>query len=209
MTKDRAGGRHVEVSRVARELREIHASHEARVRRQRLEFRSEEHQPGGAVHEERLLAEPVAHERECARLRVPERDREHSREALERVAEPPLFHGGEDHLGVRMPAKRVASRRELAAKRPVVVDLPVERDHVPAARRSHRLMARRRHVEDREPTETESHAGVGVVPLTRVVGAAMLERRGHPPERRAESGAPLGARREDARKTAHGRGSPS
>ena len=83
----------------------------------------------------------------------------------------------------------------------IIVELAVEDDDMAAVGRSHGLMAGRRQVEDREAPEAERDAGLGVDELSRVVGPAMGERRGHGlgRPRQASAGAASPAARMPAR----------
>ena len=68
-----------------------------------------------------------------------------------------------------------------------VVDLAVERDHEPPARREHRLVTFGREVEDREAAVAERDLPVVADPDPRVVGPPVHQRRDHPARVRSVS----------------------
>ena len=90
-------------------------------------------EPSGKLRvEQRLLAEPVAHEHEPLARAVPQRDREHPLEVLREV-EAPLLVGVRDQRRVARAADLVALRLELGPQLAEVVELAVEdRDDVAA-----------------------------------------------------------------------------
>jgi hypothetical protein len=91
-----------------------------------------------------------------------------------------------DHLGVGVVGlEGVASCEELLAQRQVVVDLAVEDDLDAAVLVRHRLVRRRREVDDREPPEREPDLATGCDPQARPVGPAVHHRVAHPSERLA------------------------
>ncbi len=51
--------------------------------------------------------------------------------------------------------------QKLLAQRKVVIDLPVENNHIPPARRRHRLVPLCRQFQDRQPGLRQRHAVVG------------------------------------------------
>ena len=111
--------------------------------RDRLQFRTEHECAVEATVVERLYAEPISHQAQCSLADIPEREREHAVERLERPVEAPGFDGRKDHLGVRVtaPAWRQTFQLERASDRRGVVDLTVVRDHVPTRCGVHGLMA--------------------------------------------------------------------
>ena len=131
---------------------------------------------GGIDVVERLHPHAIADEMQPLLLPVPHRDGEHPVEAADRAVETPRIDRREHGLGIRMPAPVDA---QLLAQVAEVVDLAVERADVAPRRRQHRLVPGGREIEDGQPAQSHGHAGGGIDPLTRVVGAAMDERVGH------------------------------
>ena len=146
---DREWRRHVTVLEEERDRVGVHTRPEGRVRPQRLELRPEQQRSARPAVIERLFASPIAHEVHRAALTVPECEREHAVEALHRGADLPLAHRRQQHLRVGAAPKPMTQRRELEPQGAEVVNLPVERDHVTAARRLHGLLPQRGQVQDR------------------------------------------------------------
>src|SRR5207244_2110379 len=114
-------------------------------------------------------------EHEAPARGVPDREREHSAQALrERVT--PLLVRVDEHLRVAVGAEAVARTLELAAQVDVVVDLAVLDDVARAVLVRDRLVAVRE-VDDREPSRSEPDRAVEE--LTGAVRAAMDERGAH------------------------------
>ena len=154
---------------------------------------------------ERLDAERIAGQQEPARLVVPEREREHSAQHPDRVG-PPEREQAQHDRGVAARLERLAGLLEVAPQILEVVDLAVEDDRpvVATGAVSHRLIARRRQVDDREATVAQ-HApdAVGVraaLPDTRAIRTTMRERIGHPLQSRP---VPAVDAPEDARYSTH------
>jgi hypothetical protein len=70
---------------------------------------------------------------------------------------------------------------QLGAQLDMVADLAVVRDDVAPVGRAHWLMTGWRQVDDRQPTMSESDAGLGVNPDPLAIRAAMSEAVGHRP----------------------------
>src|SRR5262249_15012371 len=130
---------------------------EARLQ-QRLDLGRERDSVAGLDDIERLDPEAVTGEHKPPTGSVPHRLRPHAVEALEATGAP-LAVGGERYLGVARAGEAVAARRELVAELHVVVDLAVVHDPVAAVRRTQRLVAAGREVENREAARTEHDAG--------------------------------------------------
>ena len=81
---------------------------------------------------------------------------EHAAEPVQALSAP-VLPGDEEHLGVGLRGERAAERLELDAQLPVVVDLAVEHEDVPAVGRRHRLVATRGEVDDRQAGLAEDH----------------------------------------------------
>ena len=82
----------------------------------------------------------VAREEELALSRVPDRDREHSPQALEGIFAP-VSEGREQHLGVASCAKCPSGGFELSLQGSKIVDGAVEDQGVPTVGRRHGLMS--------------------------------------------------------------------
>jgi hypothetical protein len=144
------------------------------------EFGSEQERLAGYAIVERLLAKAIPREQELPLLAIPEGDREHPVEALERRHEAPLLDRGEKDLGVGLASKMRAPLDQLGPQFSIVVDLTVVRDGEPPTRRGHRLVAERRQVENRQPAMAEGNAAAFVDPCPGIIGTAVRDRRSHP-----------------------------
>src|SRR5437764_4816718 len=120
---------------------------------------------------ERLLAEPVARQNQLVLDAVPEREREHAVEPVERRGLP-FGERGKNDLRVGMTAKAVSEALELLAKLREVIDLAVVSNRVAPVGGGHRLVAEWRQIKDRQPSVTEHHAVVDVEHRL-MVGSAM------------------------------------
>jgi hypothetical protein len=128
----------------------------------RLDLRAEQEGPVAAGPVERLDAEAVPGQQQLAPLGVPERDREHPVQALERPL-PPLREGAQHDLGVGARAEAVAGRLQLGAQLAEVVDLAVVgEDQAPVLGR-HGLLAGGRQVDDREAPVAEADRPIAEV----------------------------------------------
>ena len=77
------------------------------------------------MHEQRLLAEPVARKQQRARARVPERERVHAVERVDEVTAVLLVQMHEN-LGVRPRSEEMTLGGKPISQGPEVVDLAVE-----------------------------------------------------------------------------------
>jgi len=68
----------------------------------------------------------------------------------------------------------------MAAELGVVVDLAVEGEDEAAVGRHHRLVARGRQVDDRQPSVTKTNTGIGVDPNAAIIGSAVGDRLDQP-----------------------------
>ena len=130
----------------------------------------------------RFYAEPVANQMQALVPAIPKREGEHPVEAGQGRFKPPAFDGRQDHFGVRVAAKHVALFLKLGAQFPEVVDLAVEGQNITARGRLHGLAAIRRQVDDRQPAETETQAGLRHYHRPLLVGPPMIQHPGHFPE---------------------------
>src|SRR5215211_7645399 len=117
---------------------------------------------------------------------VPKGEAEHADEALDSAAEAPLFNRGQEHFGVGAAPELVALLLQLGADGDEVIDLPVEDDDVPFARRRHRLSPRRTQVDDRQPAEPEPETALSFDPLDRVIGSTVLHLHCHASRQRQQ-----------------------
>ena len=134
---------------------EVHV-HRARIKRKSLrqerqdclDFRGEAETAAISPVEERLLAAPVASEKERARSVIPDGNREHPAEPLHARC-PPALIGRQDHLGVGRGAEGSTGGDQFVSQFDVVIDFAVEYDREPAA--AHGLPTGLRQVDDRQP----------------------------------------------------------
>ena len=148
---------------------------------QRLQFRAEEEYFADPAVVQRLLAHAVSREIQASCVPVPERDCEHPGHLGEGGREAPVTYPGQNYLRVRMatPRRRRAESIQISADFCKVVDLAVEGDHIPAARRAHRLMSCWRKIQNRKPAVTQPDTQVGVEPKAEIVWAAVPQCGGH------------------------------
>ncbi len=177
--EQRAVGEQVLEREVLRQRLEVQLGAPGRVREHALDLGGEHERLAEPRPVERLDPEPVARQRETPLVAVPDGQREHPVEALERLFAP----GGErvEHdLGVAGRAEREAERLELSAQLLEVVDLAVVVEHVAAVGRDHRLAGRRARVEHGQPAVRQAERAVAVVTLP--VRTAVAQRVRHPPQ---------------------------
>ena len=132
------------------------------------------------VVEQRLLAEPIAHQPEAALAAIVDRKGPLPHHAIE-CGRTPALPGVQEDLGIRSGAQIAGAESELLAQLGEVVDFAVERDDQPAARTRHRLAAGIAQVENREAAMSERERPFAGDPLT--VGTTPLERRQHAHQR--------------------------
>jgi hypothetical protein len=197
--EQRAVGEDVLEREVLEQMRQAQARAERAVLEHRLDLRPEQEDRSEVGVVERLDAEAVTGEEQLGARAVPDREREHSVEALD-ARGPPLGVRVEHDLGVGVRAERATGRRQLLAQLDEVVDLAVVGDPVAAVARPHRHRARGRRVDDRQPAVDQPDRAVRV--LAPSVRSAMGDHVAHPPQ-------DLGRRRtaralEHARDAAHG-----
>ena len=161
---------------------------------QRLQLGSEEERRADPAVVERLLAHSIPHEVEPPLETVPQGEGEHPDQSLDGTLEPPVLDGRHERLRIRPPAERYTGVLELGAQVTEVVDLPVKRDHVAAARRAHRLPALTRQVQDCQAAMPEGDAGLGIGPVAFVVRPAMAQGLRHTTERMVGSPLPSSLR---------------
>src|SRR2546427_9991826 len=102
------------------------------MRKERLDFGSEDEAPPVAVIEQRLLPRAVPRQHETAGALVPHGDGKHAVEILDE-RRPALFVEMDDDLGVGVGPETVAPSDQAPARRADVVDLAVEDSPLGAA----------------------------------------------------------------------------
>jgi len=154
---------------------------------------------GRARDQQRLLAEPVARQEQRLALAIPERERPHAAQLVERLRAVER-QALEQHLGIRMRSQRDAAPFERRHPIAIVVDLAVLDDHVSPIGRAHGLSTALAQVDDREPRVSEQDPALGEQRLA--IGPAMTDGREQqrPPRRIRRS---MGER-EHSRDAAHG-----
>ena len=139
---------------------------------QRLQFAGEHHSGVGLGVIEGLNPHPVANQQQRLRPPVPNGKGKYPVEQRQHRLAPGQVQM-QQHLGVRMAPEGVPPRLQLAAQLTKVVDLAVEDDgHLPRGI-EHRLMPRRRQVDDRQTAVGQTDPLFGPMEIPRVVGAAM------------------------------------
>ena len=132
---------------------------------------------------QRLDAQVIAGEKELAALAVPQREREHARDAVEHLR-PPCFPTVDQHFAVARRNEDVSCGCELASQRAKVVNLAVEDDRNRAVGGHERLPAQGK-VDHRQPAMTEADRTVEMESVG--VRAAMRERGRHQRQRGART----------------------
>ena len=97
---------------------------------------------------------------------VPQGQRKHADGALERLLHAPGVEGRQQGLGIGMalPGRCPALLLQFLAQGQMVVDLAVENDDQTPRGRLHRLMPRRRQVDDGQPPVRKPQARVRIHP---------------------------------------------
>jgi hypothetical protein len=162
---------------------------EARQRAQGFQFGGEPDALADPAVVERLLAQPVARQIEPALLPVPQRKGEHAGQLVERARNAPGAEAREHGLGIGMTAPAAARLSRCAGPAlphgrlveavpqfVVVVDFAVEDQDPARVGRSHRLVAGRREILDRQSPVSERQAAGRVFPETGVVRSTMANR---------------------------------
>src|SRR2546429_660487 len=106
------------------------------------------------------------------RLAIPEREREHAIEPLERAPKAPFDNRRQHHLRIRVPTEATAEPSEVLAKLAEVVDLTVVGDEVAARGRLHGLASLRGEIDNRKAAVAQTHPRLRVHPNVVVVRAA-------------------------------------
>jgi hypothetical protein len=130
---------------------------------------------------EGLDAKTIARDEEHALPRVPDGEGEHAIEPVQAVF-PELLVEMQQYFCVGLRDQLVPSTPELLRQLHVVVDFPVEDDPEGAIAVDHRLVARRRQVEDRQTAHSEPDMTIEIQP--RVIGPAVTETVSHRREQR-------------------------
>jgi hypothetical protein len=143
---------------------------QSRMLEQCLGFRSERYATGNAGEIERIDAQPIACEHKPSATRVPQCDREHAVELVQKVEAEVLVQMDED-LSVRMiGGEPVPGTLQRFSQLHVIVDLAVEDDRDRPILVEHRLLACR-HVDDGEAPHAQRN--VRTFPIAGSVRAAM------------------------------------
>src|SRR5262249_50472587 len=137
-----------------------------------LGFRSERYATGNAGEIERLDAESIACEHEPSATRVPQCDREHAVELVQKVEAAVLVQMDEYFSVGMVCGEPVSCTLQRFAQLHVIVDLAVEDDRDRAGLVDYRLLARR-HVNDGEAPHDQRN--VRTFPITGSVWAAMTQ----------------------------------
>ena len=142
---------------------------------QRLQLGAEQERPATVPVVQRLLAHAVARQEQRAFGGIPQREREHAVQALQRTLDAPVAYRREQGFGVRMPAPVEAGARrvELGAQVAVVVNLAVVGNDETPARRHHRLVTGWGRIENGQPAMGEPDAGRRVPPTAAVIRPAV------------------------------------
>ena len=173
---DGAWRRHVEQGEIFVDGLRTPLARHVGILEQRLQLRAEDQAAAGQLRVvERLHADAIPREQQAALPGVPDGEREHAAEALDRAVAPFLV-AVDDDLGVGAGAEAMAARRQVRPHVGEVVDLAVEDGPDGAVFVAERLIAGRE-IDDAEPPVSEPDAGRDVIPGG--VGSTMRDRVGH------------------------------
>jgi hypothetical protein len=171
------------MSQVQRQRAAIDHSTKTRMTTQGLQLGAEEQRAARVTVVQRLYAQTISHEVQDAQLSIPHGKREHADEARYSCFDPPSVAGRQQHFAVRATAihRRHAASVEFSPDPGKIVNFAVEGQRVAAARRGHRLMTRRREIDDGQTTKADRVATGRFAPDAHVIGASVHERVRHPP----------------------------
>ncbi len=169
---ERCRTRDVAVNEVGRHGVRIGFDRDVRMSEEGLDFRRERDEPVRTVDEQRLLAGPIARDRQATVALVPDRQREHPVELVDGVGALLLVQV-DDRFRVALRSEPVAARDETRAQILEVVDLAVEDEPDRAVLVGHRLARVRRQIDDAQPPEAEPGPAAGRDVHAVAVGAAM------------------------------------
>ena len=116
-TIDRVRRGHARLAQVQAQCVTIDRAVEARIAAQRLQLGREHERVADPAIVERLLADPVARERQHPRFAIPQRDREHARRAPQRRLDTPRDDRRDQHLAVGVATPRRCATRALEPAR--------------------------------------------------------------------------------------------
>ena len=140
----------MQCSRIDRGIDVAHGQQSGQRRR-----KAEMARPFGVV--QRLDAEPVARQHDAPGIALPDREGEHPVKTLN-AAWSPFLVGFEDDFGVAPGEEPIAFGRKIAAQLAKIIDAAVEDDGKAQFRIDHRLLRRRREIDNAEPSMTERDA---------------------------------------------------
>src|SRR5262249_32061413 len=187
----------VAVAEVAGPAAQVEVAADLGVREQRAQLGAEDDPAVSLRIVEGLLPHPVPSREQRLALGVPDHERKHAVELRQTVLAE-LFPGVDDHLRVGAGRESMAPRAELLRQAAVVVDLAVEDGMNRALLVGNRLTPGGE-IDDLQTPVAERHLSVDVISF--VVGAAMTQRRRHPPDD-GRIGPPM-VGRDEAAKPAH------
>ena len=145
-------------------------------RQQRLQLRAEHEIAVQHAVVQRFLAKAIARQMQLLAFAIPQGERKHTVQTRQGRAQAVARNGLEQYFGVGMTTQRRAVAHQACAQLGEVVDLAVVDQHVARVVRVHGLRAARREIDHRQPTMTQPHAAVLVLPGATRVRAAMDKR---------------------------------
>ena len=146
-----------------------------------LELGSEQEGVASSPVVQRLLAHPISCEMHDLLNAVPQGKCEHAVQLLEGTFDTPVPERCKECLAVRVtsPVEAPANCFKLGSQVKVIVDLTIEGQHKPTARRHHGLMARGREINDGQSAVAKSDSSINVNPGAIIIWAAGLDLVGH------------------------------
>ena len=147
----------------------------ARHRAQRLKFRGKRKGITNMPPIQGLFTHAITRQRQGARFAIPQGERIHAHQRLQRGFQAPCRNDGQQRFSIRVPPPvgRVALNLQQLAQIKVVVDFAVERYDIAATRRNHRLMAGFGEVDNGQTHMRQPDTRFSVFPKTLAVRATM------------------------------------
>src|SRR4051812_13488332 len=129
---------------------------------------------------ERFFADTIAAKIKSLLGTVPYCDSEHAVQPWQRRLDSPGVECVQHDLGVRGAAKRdMVFAYQFCTQLGIVIDLAVKNNEEAAAGRLHRLMARRRDINDGQTSKPERNSAGKVSPVAFIIRTAMRQRSRH------------------------------
>ena len=137
------------------------------------DFRCKDHAVGRLGIDQGLDPHAVADDNQLLLLAVPDGEGEHAAQLGQTGFQTITLEQAEQHLGIGMPEKLFSLSLQFAAQIRKIIDFTVKDDDVAPIRAEHRLMPRRRQINDGQPDKPEACGAL--TPLPCIIRAAVCE----------------------------------